>query len=58
MCEYCNGKYFSNINIFSNIRIVERQISRISKPKKCLKFHNDYLEIKYCPMCGEKLNSD
>ena len=50
-CDVCwKGRYFSNRNIFSRVRI-EHDANR----KYILRCGDDFVPVYFCPKCGRKL---
>ena len=64
MCEYCNKQteiQSCNFGGIAKARIVGAEINVLGDERKIKWFrtvYNPAFRIKYCPMCGRKLNTD
>lgn len=66
MCEFCNGSYEKlkewkpnkyikhriDIKDYNRLEVSEHDIRSVFSTSKL------YIEINYCPMCGEKLSNE
>lgn len=65
MCQYCQGTSFTDNNLLIEFDDSEELVDTVKvyvTSEAKLFLHNDYgavaVDIRYCPMCGRKLESE